>query len=106
MRRLFQAFSIAAVLFSAPAASAAPTCQTENGVTTRCGTPGAMPVGWSLSAQQRLERHIPGPSYPAGNEIWKLVCIMGVFFCLMALLPEFDGARAGDWGKQEGDEEN
>jgi hypothetical protein len=64
-----------------------------------------MPVGWSLSAQQRLERHLPGPNYPSGNELLKLVCIMGVFFALMALLPEFDGAHADDWGKEEGDED-
>jgi hypothetical protein len=25
---------------------------------------------------------------------------------LMALLPEFDGQRAGAWGKQEGDDED
>lgn len=106
MRPSFLAFAVAATLLASPAALAAPTCQNENGITTRCGTPGAMPVGWSLSAQQRLERHIPGPSYPTGNEFLKLVCIMGVFFALMALLPDFDGARAGAWGKEEGDEED
>ena len=104
MRPCIPAFALAAALLAAPAALAAPTCQTQNGATTRCGTPGAMPVGWSLSAQQRSERHVPGPAYPNGNEFWELVCIMGIFFALMALLPEFDGARAGDWGKQEDDE--
>jgi hypothetical protein len=106
MRPLFLAYTLAAVLLTAPAALAAPTCQDENGATTRCGTPGAMPVGWSLSTQQRLDRHLPGPNYPTGNEFLELVCIMGVFFALMALLPDFDGARAGDWGKQEDDDEN
>ena len=106
MRPSFLAVTVAAALLTSPAVLAAPTCQNENGVTTRCGTPGAMPVGWTLSAQQRLERHVTGPTYPNGNEFWELVCIMGVYFALMALLPEFDGRRAGDWGKQEGDEEN
>ena len=105
MRPSFLAFAVAAILLTSPVVLAAPTCQTENGAATRCGTPGAMPVGWSLSAQQRLERHLPGPNYPSGNELLKLVCIMGVFFALMALLPEFDGAHAGDWGKEEGDED-
>jgi hypothetical protein len=106
MRPSFLALTVAAALLAAPAALAAPTCQNENGATTKCGTPGAMPVGWTLTAQQRLERHVPGPNYPNGNEFWELLCIMGVYFALMALLPEFDGRRAGDWGKQEGDEED
>lgn len=106
MRPVFLAFPIAATLFTAPAALAAPTCQNENGVTVRCGTPGAMPVGWSLSTQQRLDRHLPGPKYPTGNELLELVCIMGVFFALMALMPDFDGSRTRDWGRQEGDDED
>jgi len=116
MRALFHVPSVAVLLITAslaaPPALAAPTCQTQNGATIRCGTPGAMPVGWNLSPQQRLDRHVPGPdyptgpNYPTGNEFLKLLCIMGVFFALMALLPEFDGQRAGAWGKQEGDDED
>lgn len=104
--RLFLAVALAVQLSTFAAANAAPTCQDENGGTIRCGTPGAMPVGWSLSVQQRLDRHIPGPAYPTGNELLELACIMGIFFALMALMPEFDGSRTRDWGRQEGDDED
>jgi len=104
MRRSILAFTVAATLMTAPAASAAPTCQDINGGTIKCGTPGAMPVGWSPSRQQLLDRQNASPAYPDTNELLKLICILGVFFSLMALLPEFDGTRAGDWDKQEGDD--
>ena len=55
MRRSLLALIAVAILFSAPAAMAAPTCQDVNGGTIRCGTPGAMPVGWTLPFEQRLE---------------------------------------------------
>src|SRR5262249_31538461 len=48
--------ALAAAMFSAPQALAAPTCQTARGETIRCGTEGAMPVGWTLSAGERLAR--------------------------------------------------
>jgi hypothetical protein len=106
MRALILAIVISAALLGAPAASAAPTCQDQNGGTIKCGIPGAMPVGWRLSAQQRLDRHMPEPQYPSANELLKLICIMGVFFAVMALMPEFDGRRAGDWDRQEDDDED
>ena len=93
----------AAMLLATPAAHAAPTCQDRNGETTRCGTPGAMPVGWTLSPQQRLERQIPKPKYPTTNELLELIGVIGVYFTLLALMPEFDGQRTRDWGEQEGD---
>jgi len=105
MRPLIPAFVVATSLLTASAALAAPTCQDINGETIRCGTPGAMPVGWTLSPQQRLERQISRPKYPSTNEILELIAIMGVFFTLLALMPEFDGQRTRDWGEQEGDRE-
>jgi hypothetical protein len=40
--------SVVALLLAASAAQAAPTCQDRHGGTVRCGTSGAMPVGWTL----------------------------------------------------------
>jgi hypothetical protein len=103
MRSWISAFAVAAALLATPAALAAPTCQDKNGETIRCGTAGAMPVGWTLSPQQRLERQISKPKYPSTNELLELIGVMGVFFTLLALMPEFDGQTASDWGEQEGD---
>lgn len=103
MRPWIPAFSVAATLLTASAAHAAPTCQDKNGDTIRCGTPGAMPVGWTLSPQERLE--ISKPKYPSTNELLELIGVIGVFFTLLALMPEFDGQRTSDWGEQEGDRE-
>jgi hypothetical protein len=95
---------ILAALLPVSAALAAPTCQDVNGITTRCGTPNAMPVGWTLSPQQALERQASRPQYPTTIELLKLICIMGVIFSVMALMPDFDGSREGDWDAQEGDD--
>ena len=105
MRTWFRAFAVAAALLTAPAVLAAPTCQDKNGETIRCGTVGAMPVGWTLSPQQRLERQSPKPQYPSTNKLLELIGVMGVFFTLLALMPEFDGQTTSDWGEQEGDRE-
>lgn len=103
--RLILAIVTASAVLSAPMASAAPTCQDQNGGTIKCGIPGAMPVGWRLSAQQRLDRQMPAPEYPTTYELLKLISVMGIFFAVMALMPEFDGRRAGDWDRQEDDDE-
>ncbi|HXI99650.1 MAG TPA: hypothetical protein VNH44_00420 [Micropepsaceae bacterium] len=106
MRPLILAFTTAAMLLSAPAAFAAPTCQDKDGSTIKCGIPGAMPVGWSLSRQELSARQTPEPLYPSLTELLELTCVMGVFFAVMALMPEFDGSRAGDWGEQEEDHDD
>ena len=86
-------FAIAALLAVgfAPQAFAAPTCQTLQGETIRCGTPGAMPVGWTVPAEQR-------EAQPSNiKTLLELFCILGVFFGVMALLPDFEGSRVGEW---------
>jgi hypothetical protein len=105
MRRLILAFTVTAVLVTGSAALGAPTCQDENGITAKCGTPGAMPVGWAPSPQQLLERQMARPKYPSMAELLELVCVIGVFFGLMALMPEFEGSRDGRWDRQEDDDE-
>lgn len=93
------AFLAAAMLLTAPAALAAPTCQDRDGLTIRCGTQGAMPVGWTLPFEERKVT-LPAPSIA---QVVKLIGALGLLFALIALLPEFDGTRSGDWDEQEGD---
>jgi len=87
MRRTLGALITAATLFAAPVAMAAPTCQDIKGDTIRCATPGAMPVGWTLPLQQRLERD-RSPVEPV--QLLRVICVLGIYFCLLAMLPEFE----------------
>ena len=105
MRPSLPALAAAALLFSAPPAFAAPTCQDQTGAVIRCGVPGAMPVGWTLPPEQRWERDFNAPSGPTPAEQWSLVAVLGGLFALIALMPKFDGWGPGDWDRQEGDEE-
>lgn len=93
MRRLILALLL---LFAAPA-QAAPTCLDGKGLTIRCGVPGAMPVGWRPSEQQIAEWRRTRPPGPGANELFKLVLGLAAIFALIALMPEFDGARDDDW---------
>lgn len=95
----------AVFLLASPAVLAAPTCVDRAGDTIRCGTPGAMPVGWSLPAQEKRDRDIARSLDASPNEWLKVFCVLGLFFALLALLPEFDGSRAGDWDEQQGDDD-
>ena len=101
IRRLILALIVASP-FAAPAGLAAPTCQDRNGLTIKCGTEGAMPVGWTLPPEEWLERQKFMPEPPSLNEMLELFCTLGVFFALMALMPDFEG-RASEWDKQEDD---
>lgn len=82
-------------------AYAAPTCQNMQGETTRCGVPGAMPVGWKLPAAEReqIASAHSGDSNPVQG--FEALCILGLFFSLLALMPDFDGSQPGDWDVEE-----
>ena len=103
MRHSMIAAVTAVLLLAAPAALGAPTCDNRNGDTVRCGTPGAMPVGWAPSPGDVLD-HPATPPELSPAEAVALIYILGAFFALIALMPEFDGWRDGDWDRQEGDE--
>ncbi len=105
MRRLLLSLTAAVFLLSAPAAAlAAPTCLDANGGQIRCGTPGAMPVGWTPPPEQAVDREDVGRADP--DQIAFLICFLGGLFALIALLPDFDGWRPGGPGDpQEKDEE-
>ncbi len=87
-------------LFASPA-SAAPTCQNMQGETVRCGTEGAMPVGWKLPAAQREQMASAISDESNVVRILQAICVLGVFFSLLALMPDFDGSNPGDWDPQE-----
>ena len=91
------------LLFSVTAAMAAPTCLDKNLDTIRCGVPGAMPVGWKPTAQQRWDKDISKPAEYNLAEFAKVIIGMGLFFAMIALLPRFDGSRSEDW---EPDQDN
>ena len=84
---------------------AAPTCQDGTGATIRCGTPGAMPVGWTLPASDRWDRDLAHPPGPLIEQPVRLFSLIFAILALFALLPDFDGWGDGDWDRQEGDEE-
>ena len=100
MRSILPVLIVVAALFAAPPTFAAPTCQDRNGDTIRCETAGAMPVGWTLPAEQRSRVLAARPAGPPPNLFGLGLFLMG-FFALLALLPDFDG----HWDRQELDEE-
>lgn len=102
--RLILPAIVTASLLAASGAVAAPTCQTRAGEAARCGTPGAMPVGWTLPYDQRPARtRRTDALHPA--EWFALLALVGGLFALIALMPPFDGRNAGDWGEQQSDGE-
>jgi hypothetical protein len=38
-------------------------------------------------------------------ELFSAACLVGGFFALIALMPDFDGWRDGDWDRQEGEDD-
>ncbi len=93
-----------AFLAMSPGAMAAPTCQDRDGLTARCGTEGAMPVGWTPSPQARWEREISPPPDQNLKELVKVIGGLALFFAMIALMPDFDGRRASDWDRQDSDD--
>jgi ABC-type amino acid transport substrate-binding protein len=100
MRSSLLALIAIAALFAAPMAKAAPTCQNTSGDTIRCGVAGAMPVRWTLPAEQRARVLAGRTGEPPPNLLGPGLFLIG-FFALLALLPDFDG----QWDRQEQDEE-
>lgn len=106
MRATIPAVLAAALWLAAAAdARAAPTCQDLTGQAVKCGTPGAMPVGWTAPPAAQWERDRALSPEPDTAEQWALVLVIGGLFALIALMPKFDGWTPGDWDHQEGDEE-
>ena len=91
------------LLLTAPMALAAPTCLDRNGDTIRCGAPGAMPLGWKLSPQRLWDKEVSRPAEQNLETLAKVIFGLALFFAMIALMPKFDGTKAQDWDRQEGD---
>lgn len=90
--------AIALTLLAAAPARAAPTCVDREGGVIRCGTPGAMPVGWAPpEASDTPADDMPGPGL---GQLAGLVAVIGGLFALIALMPEFEG-----WDDRERDDD-
>jgi hypothetical protein len=79
----------AAALLAPTAAIGAPTCWNAEGETVRCGTPGAMPVGSTLSPAQRAARAARPSSAPTAALAGVAIVLVGLFG-LFAALPDFE----------------
>jgi hypothetical protein len=101
MRSALLAFAVAIGLLAAPAALAGPTCVDRQGEMIRCATPGAMPVGWKLPPDQQRARLAARPADLDAGRLIGLLCFLGGFFALIALMPDFDGA----WDGQSADKD-
>ena len=95
MKELMVTLVLAIALLSRPATTA-PICQDRSGETVRCGTPAAMPVGWTLPAAEAWQYRLRHPAMPT-NQLLKAVAVIVLFFALIALMPKFDGRRDEDW---------
>jgi hypothetical protein len=83
----------------APAALAAPSCFDRQGDMARCGTSGAMPVGWTPAPEQVRAHEAAMDSELGVGRTIGLICVIGGLFALFALLPDFDDG----WDRQEDD---
>ena len=102
---LLLTLALAGPILAAAPALGAPTCLNRNGDTIRCGTRGAMPVGWKPTAQFLWDKEISKPAEENLDALAKVLCGLALFFAMIALMPKFDGSRAQDWDRQEGDDE-
>jgi hypothetical protein len=87
------------LLLSTPAL-AAPICFNRAGDAVHCDAKGAMPLGWRLPPDEAARREMNQP-HASASDILKAAIVLVLFFALIALMPEFDGARDQDWDAQE-----
>jgi hypothetical protein len=102
MRRFFLVFATVLCASAFPAL-AAPTCQDANGTTARCGSPGAMPIGWKLPDDEFLRRQAALGNVADPQTVVNAIALIAALLAILALLPDFDGRSDGDWDEQEGD---
>ncbi len=103
MRRLTRFFAILLLIFAPVSAVAAPTCQTRDGDTIKCGVEGAMPVGWTLPAGEYAAHH-PDMVEDETIQLLKAICIVALMLTFIMALPDFDGRNDRDWIKQDKDD--
>ena len=86
---------------SAAGALAAPTCLTARGDMARCGTPHAMPVGWTPAAGAGVGRTTGEADASDDGKLIGLTVFLAGVFGLIALMPDFEGR----WDREAGDDE-
>ncbi len=101
MRLLLPVLALSLLLTGAPAARAAPTCLDRQGDTVRCGTPGAMPVGWRPPPVEMAGRAAMQGGGPGLGRLVGLAAFLAGLFALILLLPDFQGR----WDGQGSDDE-
>ena len=90
MRASIPVLIAALLLLAASPALAAPTCWNESGQTVRCGTPGALPVGQTLSPEQEMARQASQAPALSLAELLGGGLLIGGIFALIALMPQFE----------------
>jgi hypothetical protein len=93
---------IALILMVATPATAAPICFTRAGDPVHCGMTDAMPIGWKQPPQDAARRELSQP-HPSDRAVFETMAVLVLLFALIALLPEFDGARDKDWEPEKRD---
>jgi hypothetical protein len=96
--------AVLVALATAQAAAAAPTCNDVEGRTVRCGTPGAMPVGWKPAPGVVAARLAAEPAGPTSTQMLGMLGFVGGLLALFALMPDFETPDGGGWDRQDGDE--
>ena len=89
------------LMLSGSGALAAPTCLTAQGDMARCGTPRAMPVGWTPAAGAQIGRRTGEADASDDAKLIGLTVFLAGLFGLIALMPDFEGR----WDRQAGDED-
>ena len=104
MRLRVPAWAVALALLAAPvSAVAGPTCLDHQGEMIRCGTPGAMPVGWTPPPDQERARLAARHDDIGLGRLVGLACLVGGLLALLALMPDFQGRwDAESWDGEEG----
>ncbi len=108
MRIVLAMIVAVALLGGAPAASAGPICENRAGESVRCEDPRAMPLGWTLPLDERLEHSRTAPPDPTALQMAGVFILIVLLFTLIALMPDFDGWAPGgpDPENEGGDEQS
>jgi hypothetical protein len=101
VRAAILAVAATALSLAASAAWAGPSCVNVRGEMARCGTAGAMPVGWSPPAAVAAARPTGEADASDGPKLLGLTVFLAGLFGLIALMPDFEGK----WDRQGGDDE-
>jgi hypothetical protein len=101
MRAATPGLALTLLMLSAPVAMAAPTCLNARGDMARCGTTGAMPLGWTPPAGSQVGRATGEADASDDGKLIGLTAFLAGLFALIALMPDFEDS----WDRQGGDDD-